>query len=184
MPNNSYVNKYAKGLFNASATNNSMSDVRDGLYFIIKLSKSISEFNHLLFTKNTSRSDKKSILSNVLKDEIDSLAIELLLILIENDEVQLLSDIVNKYAHLVNINATELSVSITSNVELSEDKLDSIKTDLSAKLNKQINIKNNVDKSLIGGVQLRIGNTIIDNSLSNKLMKLKNNLKNNRANME
>ena len=85
---------------------------------------------------------------------------------------------------MININATELNVSITSNVELSEDKLSSISDNLSKQLDKRINIKNNVDKSLIGGVQLRIGNTIIDNSLSNKLIKLKNNLKNNHSNME
>jgi len=77
-----------------------------------------------------------------------------------------------------------LDVLITSQSELSSDELNSVKADLSSKLNKQINIKNNIDKSLIGGVQLRIGNTIIDNSLSSKLMKLKNNLKNNHANME
>ena len=105
------------------------------------------------------------------------------MILIENDAIQLLGGITNKYNHLMNTSSVELDVSITSNAELSKDKLDSIKDSLSKKLDKQINIKNNVDESLIGGVQLRIGNTIIDNSLSNKLSKLKNNLKNH-ANME
>jgi len=184
MANNTHVNKYAKGLFNISMKNNSVSNVRDGLNSIIKISKSIPEFNHLLFTKNTSREDKRIILSNVLKGKIDSLVLELFIILIENDEAQLLVSITNKYNHLININATELNVLITSNVKLSEDKLGFVRDDLSKKLDKQINIKNNVDKSLIGGVQLRIGNTIIDNSLSNKLIKLKNNLKNNYSNME
>ena len=184
MVNNAHVNKYAKGLFNISIKNNSARDVRDGLNSIIKISKTIPEFNHLLFTKNISRSDKKVILSNVLRGKIDSLVLELLIILIENDEAQVFVNITNKYNHLININATELDVSITSNIELSEDKLSSISDNLSKQLDKRINIKNNVDKSLIGGVQLRIGNTIIDNSLSNKLIKLKNNLKNNHSNME
>ena len=105
------------------------------------------------------------------------------MILIENDEVQLIEDITNKYNHLMNANSSEVDVSITSNTELSKDKLNSIKDSLAKKLDKQINIKNDVDGNLIGGVQLRIGNTIIDNSLSNKLNKLKNNLKNH-ANME
>ena len=47
-----------------------------------------------------------------------------------------------------------------------------------------IYFKTHINKNLLGGIQLRIGNTIIDNSLSNKLAKLKNNLKNNQANME
>ena len=173
MANNSQVNKYAKVLFNTAVKNNTAGDVREGLDAITKIAKSVPEFKHVLFTKNTSGSDKINILSNVLKD----------MILIENDAIQLFGGITNKYNHLMNTSSVELDVSITSNAELSKDKLDSIKDSLSKKLDKQINIKNNVDESLIGGVQLRIGNTIIDNSLSNKLSKLKNNLKNH-ANME
>ena len=183
MANNSHVNKYAKVLFNTAVKNNTAGDVREGLDAITKIAKSVPEFNHVLFTKNTSGSDKINILSNVLKDKINPLALELVMILIENDAIQLLGGITSKYNHLMNASSVELDVSITSNTELSKDKLDSIKDSLSKKLDKQINIKNNVDESLIGGVQLRIGNTIIDNSLSNKLSKLKNNLKNH-ANME
>ena len=138
----------------------------------------------MLFTKNTSKSDKKNILSNILNNRINTLVIELLIILIDNDKVQLFGDIANKYNHLMNLESKELDVTITSNVQFSPDKLDFIKGNISGKLNKQINIKTHINKSLLGGVQLRIGNTIIDNSLSNKLTKLKNSLKNNQANME
>ena len=184
MANNSHVNKYAKSLFVVSSKSNDVGDVRDGLDSIVKISKSIPEFNHLLFTKNISRQDKLSILSNLLNGKVNSLVVELLIVLIENDDMQLFIDILNKYSQLMNANSMEVNVSIISNIELSSEKLNSIKDNLSQKLNKQINIKSDTNRSLLGGLQLRIGNTIIDNSLSNKLMKLKNNLKNNHANME
>ena len=184
MANKGYVNKYAKALFELSLKSNSMGNVRDGLNSLVRVTKSIPEFNHVLFTKNTSKADKKNILSNVLNNRIDALVIELLMILMDNDEVLLFEDIANKYNQLTNLDSKELDVTITSNIEFSSDKLDSIKSNLSEKLNKQINIKTHINKSLLGGVQLRIGNTIIDNSLSNKLIKLRNNLKNNQANME
>ena len=184
MANSSQINKYAKALFNASLEDNSLLDVSKGLNVIVKMSKTIPEFNHILFTKNTSVSNKKSILSNVFSNHVNSLVVELLIVLIENDQIQLLSGVINKYNQLMNVSSKELDVLITSQSELSIDELNSVKTSLSSKLNKQINIKNNVDDSIIGGIRLRIGNTIIDNSLSNKLTKLKNNLKNNHANME
>ena len=184
MANKGYINKYANALFDISTKNNSTVDVRDGLNSLIRIIKSVPEFNYILTTKNTLKLDKKNILRNVLADRINPLAIELLLILINNDEIQLFNDIVDKYNYLMNLDSKELDVIITSNIEFSLDRLDSIKDNLSEKLNKQINIKTHVDKEILGGVQLRIGNTIIDNSLSNKLKKLKNNLKNNQANME
>ena len=184
MTNNSFVNKYAKALFNTSLDNNSLLDVKKGLNTVVKMSKTIPEFNYVLFTKNTSISNKKTILSNVLNSNLNSLVTELLIVLIENDQVQLFSSIVNKYNQLMSVSSKELDVIITSKSELSSEQLNSVKAGLSSKLDRQINIKNNIDDSIIGGIKLRIGNTIIDNSLSNKLMKLKNNLKNNHANME
>ena len=184
MANSVHVNKYAKALFNTSLEDNSLLDVSKGLNVVVKMSKTIPEFNHILFTKNTSTSNKKNILSNVLNNHINSLVVELLIVLIENDQIQLLSDVINKYNQLMNVSSKELDVLITSQSELSIDELNSVKANLSSKLNKQINIKNNVDDNIIGGIKLRIGNTIIDNSVSNKLTKLKNNLKNNHANME
>ena len=121
---------------------------------------------------------------NVLNNKINPLIVELLLILMDNDEVQLFDDIINRYNHLMDIDSKELDVVITSNTEFSLDRLESIKLNLSKKLNKQINIKTHINKAILGGIQLRIGNTIIDNSLLNKLRKLKNNLKDNQANME
>ena len=130
MANNSHVNKYAKALFNASLKNNSLADVREGLNTVVKISKTIPEFNHILFTKNTSASNKKSILSNVLSCHINSLVTELLIILIENDHIQLFADIINKYNQLLNISSKELDVLITSQSELSSDELNSVKADL------------------------------------------------------
>ena len=184
MANNSHVNKYARALFNISVKDNSLANIRDGLVSVMKIAKSVPEFNHLLFTKNTSSEDKSSIISNVLNGRINALVVELLVILIQNDQVQLLSNIKNKFNQLMIAKSSELDILITSNLELSSDELDFLRAGLSLKSGKQVNIKNNIDKTLIRGVQLRIGNTIIDNSLSNKLMKLKSNLKNNHANME
>ena len=184
MANKSYINKYAKVLFDMSEKNNSTIEICNELNFISKTIKSIPEFNYILFTKNTSKANKKNILLNVFNNKINLLVVELLLILMDNDEIQLFDDIINKYNHLMDIDSKELDVIITSNTEFSSDRLEFIKQNLSKKLNKQINIKAHINKAILGGVQLRIGNTIIDNSLLNKLRKLKNNLKDNQANME
>ena len=101
MANSSHVNKYAKVLFNTAVENNVASDVKDGLNVIAKITKSVPVFNYILFTKNILASDKKNILSNVLKDNVSPLVLELLMILIENNEVQLLGDITNNYNYLM-----------------------------------------------------------------------------------
>ena len=43
--------------------------------------------------------------------------------------------------------------------------------------NSKINLSCKVDESLLAGVKIKIGSIMIDNSLKNKLMKMKNSMK-------
>ena len=67
-------------------------------------------------------------------------------------------------------------MTITSSNELNQKEIDRIKSNVEVKMNKKINVKMNIDKSLIGGVKLRLGNTVIDNSISRQLNMLKSKL--------
>ena len=43
--------------------------------------------------------------------------------------------------------------------------------------NSKINLNYKVDESMLAGVKIKIGSIMIDNSLKNKLMKMKNSMK-------
>ena len=43
--------------------------------------------------------------------------------------------------------------------------------------NSKINLSYKVDETLLNGVKIKIGSIMIDNSLKNKLMKMKNSMK-------
>ena len=44
---------------------------------------------------------------------------------------------------------------------------------IESKINSTVLINSTIDKSLLGGIKLKVGNTLIDGSLSTKLEKLK-----------
>ena len=67
-------------------------------------------------------------------------------------------------------------MTITSSNELNQKEIDRIKSNVEVKMNKKINVKMNIDKNMIGGVKLRLGNTVIDNSISRQLNMLKSKL--------
>ena len=48
-----------------------------------------------------------------------------------------------------------------------------LKISVESKTNNKVSIKNIVDKSLLGGIKLKVGNTLIDGSISTRLEKLK-----------
>ena len=61
---------------------------------------------------------------------------------------------------------------VTAN-QLNESDLSDLETNIKAKLNNDISINNIVDGKILGGIKLKVGNTLIDGSLSTKLEKLK-----------
>ena len=67
-------------------------------------------------------------------------------------------------------------MTITSAVDLSVNEVDKIKSSVESKLNKKIDATTEIDTNLIGGIKLRIGNTLIDNSISRRLNLLKSKL--------
>jgi F-type H+-transporting ATPase subunit delta len=58
-------------------------------------------------------------------------------------------------------------------VELDSGLGDVIKQAFETKLNKTISVKRQIDPSLIGGIQIRIGNTIYDASVKKHLSMMK-----------
>ena len=86
-----------------------------------------------------------------------------------------------KYLELINKKYQKLMLDSTGHVnitavtanQLNESDLSDLETNIKAKLNNDISINNIVDSKILGGIKLKVGNTLIDGSLSTKLEKLK-----------
>ncbi|MBU0619361.1 F0F1 ATP synthase subunit delta [Patescibacteria group bacterium] len=65
---------------------------------------------------------------------------------------------------------------VESCVSLTVQEKEAIITELSFSLNQQFILKEKVDSALLGGLKIRVGNLVIDNSLQGRLLKLKEKL--------
>ncbi len=71
----------------------------------------------------------------------------------------------------------QVSVEVISAIELDEQMLAEIKKDVDSKTGLDVRVKNTVDKNIIGGLLIKIGERIIDLSVKNKIEDLKSKLK-------
>jgi len=67
----------------------------------------------------------------------------------------------------------QLPVEIISAVPLTEAQLQKLEERLIRLVKKQLDIKTTVDPSLLGGVRIIVGNTVIDESIKRKLLDMK-----------
>lgn len=168
--------KYARALYNVAVQQKDVKEVSNRINYIVDVMKAVPEFSQLLQTHQVSTEDKITILKNVLKDNISSLEVELISDILEHNNILILSDIAKHFEYLVETDSNLVNMTITSAKELSAEEVDHIQSSIESQLNKKVDVRTETDKSLIGGVRLRVGNIVIDNTISRRLDMLKNTL--------
>ena len=83
-----------------------------------------------------------------------------------------------KYQKLMQESTGSINVTAVTVNQLNESELSDLKTSIKTKINSDINIDNIVDSTIIGGIKLKVGNTLIDGSVSTKLDRLKQSMVN------
>ena len=68
-------------------------------------------------------------------------------------------------------------LTITSAYELTKEQMDSITQGLEKRYGENVNVKSEVDSTLIGGFSVKCGDEVIDHSIKGRLDKLINQIK-------
>jgi F-type H+-transporting ATPase subunit delta len=170
-------NYYANAVFNlARAENaidrveNELGQLKDEIVFNLDLKKYLSD------TAIQSSEKIKSMLNILGEDSTRSIkTISAMIILF--DALDYTEQIYLDYIELTNRYKKQVSVEVISAIELDEKMLIEIKKDVDSKTGLDVRVKNTVDKSIIGGLLIKIGERIIDLSVKNKIEDLKSKLK-------
>jgi len=169
--------KYAKTLLDLSKKSDCVSLIQNQLKSISYLYNKIPAFKLVFITKRIDAMNKIGIIKNVLKN-FEPLIVEFIAILIENNQTNGLLNIITRFNNMVSSDSNISKVEITTSEKLTETNLEYISQTICDKLNAtpEINIK--IDPKIIGGIKLRVGNKIFDNSVSYQIKQLKKTLHN------
>ena len=115
---------------------------------------------------------KIEILDNIFKDKINDKILEFLKLLIEKKRINKLKEIYNAFIQKYNEKMNMQEVTVISAVELDNSYKSDIKSKLETKLVKQIHANWVISEDIIGGLVIKLNDTVIDTSLKNKFEKL------------
>lgn len=116
--------------------------------------------------------EKKALLERLFGGGKDTLAKRLLYVLIDRGRTDLISTIVKQFEKLLNESKGFVEADVYSAREISEELFETIRRALERKLSKKVVCKTSTAPELIGGIQVRIGNRMIDGSIRTKLNEL------------
>lgn len=115
---------------------------------------------------------KEALLEKILGSHVDPTLMKFLKILCRRQRLNFVRGIQRSITEFRDEELGRVRVIVTSALELSENEIDGIRNQLKAKLNREISVVTKVDPAIIGGLVLRIGDTVFDGSVTGKFDQL------------
>ncbi|WP_047549398.1 ATP synthase F1 subunit delta [Psychroserpens sp. Hel_I_66] len=165
--------RYAKAVLDLAKTQDTAQAVNEDMVVIAKAIDESQDLSNMLQSAVIKSVDKKAALLKVFPDA-NPMFSGLLDVLVSNKRVSILGNIATIYTELYEKSQNVVTANVTTAVPLTED----LKTKVLAKVKeltnaKNIEVKNIVDETIIGGFILRVGDIQYNASISNQLNKLK-----------
>ena len=171
--NKGIVKKYSQALYEVAVKEKEANQILARLYNLRNLLKSIPELNQLLLTRRVQVKDKMIILNNILGDKISVIEMDLLILLVKNGHMILFAEVVKRFNYLLEKNSEVIKVEITTSIRLSNDEIQQISSKIENIIQKKIDILAETDSSIMGGIKLRVDNTLIDGSVHGRLQQIR-----------
>ncbi len=122
--------------------------------------------------------EKKSVIKKVLSEMgADTMLTNFCLLLADKNRLSTLKDISNIYGELLDKEKGILRGTLVTAISLDTKKKNAIKKQLEEKAGKNIYLDFSVDKSILGGVVLHVGDRVLDASLRAQLAVLRKTIK-------
>ena len=162
--------EYAKALFDLA---NDLDSELENLQ-MLKVITEDDEIKKVLFHPLIDKDAKKEIFKNVLESKTSNIFLDYIYVLIDNDRLDGVTDIFDSFSFLYNKEKGILNVKITSKDKLSEEQDNKIIAFLKKKYQiNQVNIEKIIDDTLIGGIKIYVGNDLLDATIDDQLLQIK-----------
>jgi F-type H+-transporting ATPase subunit delta len=163
---------YARSLFDVAREQGKLDDVREELAAFSQALEESRELSLFLFSPYFSTEEKKQGLQRAV-DDADPMLMNFLELLLENHRMPVIHRIRREYDALWREENRLLAVEVTSAVELDEGTVKSIGDRVGEQTGRKVELRSSVDPDILGGIVLRVGNSILDASIRNRLEQLR-----------
>ncbi|NBJ68753.1 MULTISPECIES: F0F1 ATP synthase subunit delta [Clostridia] len=176
MSHETVAKRYADALFQLGQENGTL----DVLAQEMKVVKKVFQDNKNLYTflvhPRVSNAKKQQFLQDVFQ-QAQKEVMNTLQLLAQRHRIELLPAIVDHFIQLVNDAKGIAAATVYSVRALSEEECRQLELSFAKRFAKRaIELNNVVDPSLIGGMKIRVGNTIYDGSVSGMLKRIERNI--------
>ena len=169
------ADRYSLALYELASENNVLSQVEDQSLSILSLISSSKDFSNLIKDPTNNQDDLLKVINDISdNNKFESLLKSFLSFLITKRRFFYVEQILKSFIETCSQKRGELKAELKSAKELSSDEISKITDELTKNFSSKIKLNYKNDESLIGGLVVKVGSTMVDNSIKNKLQQNEN----------
>lgn len=166
--------RYANALFGLATEEKSVDKVSAQLAAFQATIAQSDDMKRLVRSPVFKAEDQESAVAAIAaKTGIDGIALNFIKLVARNRRLPGLSEMIKVYQTLVAASKGETLAEVTSAEKLSAKHLNDLKAALQSSLGRDVQLSTRVDGSILGGLIVKVGSRMVDNSLKTKLQNLK-----------
>ena len=172
---NTSADRYSLALHELAKESNSLTQVEQNSDALLDLISNDKNFKNFIKDPSISRDILISVISKISAvSKLDNLFNNFLNFLIIKRRFFFVEQILKSFIEICSKKRGELKAEIKSAKKLTEDEISRITKELSENFKSKIKLNYNHDESLIGGLIVQVGSTMIDTSIKNRLQQIEN----------
>ena len=169
------ANRYSLALFELASETSVLPHVEQNSFAFLNLISNDNEFNNLIKYPTISRDTLMNVINRIAENsKLEFLFKNFLNFLITKRRFFYVQKILKSFNEICSEKRGEVKAEIKSAKKLTQEEINKITEDLSNNFKSKIKLNYNHDQSLIGGLIIQVGSTMIDTSIKNKLQQIEN----------
>lgn len=166
--------RYATALFELARDAKSIDKVGGDLERFAALLSESADLTRLVRSPVYSTQDQARAIGAILKKaKISGLTANFIGLVTNNRRLFAVRDMISAFHKLVAIDRGEVSAEVTSAEKLTAAQKTKLKAALKAQVGRDVIMEEKVDSDILGGLIVKVGSRMVDNSLRTKLQNLK-----------
>jgi len=167
--------RYSLALFELSEENNLLTQIEEQSLSVLNLINQSKDFFNLIKDPTINQEDLLKVINKIADiNRFDNLFRNFLNFLIQKRRFFFIKRILKSFIEICSQKRGELIAELKSAKKLSSDEIKKITDELSINFSSKIKLNYKHDESLIGGLVVQVGSTMVDSSIKNKLQQIEN----------
>lgn len=164
--------RYAKALLELAEEQDVLEQTLEDVLFIKETIDGSRDLLIALKSPVIKPEKKVAILEEIFADEVSELVHKFITLIARKNRQSMIDEIANSFIEVYNdhVGIIEAKVSVAN--KLTDEQLEKVKSKLATVTGKKIQIVENVDEDLRGGMAIKIADTVIDGTVKHKLEQL------------